>query len=96
MPETTNTEQAWSSLRSSDFKAQTETSICASKEQAFKGLITSNITLIGLLLHRCGEKGESVCKLESECKKLASKEYKRQHDIVTRSIHWKLCELHQP
>ena len=43
----------------------------------------------------CGEKGESVCHLVSECKKLARKEYKRRHDNVARIIHWKLCELHQ-
>ena len=42
----------------------------------------------------CGEKGESVCHLVSECKKLARKEYKRRHDNVARIIHWKLCELH--
>lgn len=43
----------------------------------------------------CGEKGESVCHLVSECKKLARKEYKRRHDNVARIIHWKLYELHQ-
>ena len=41
------------------------------------------------------EKGESVCHLVSESKKLAQKEYIRRRDNVARIIHWKLCELHQ-
>ena len=39
----------------------------------------------------CGEKGESVGHLVSECSKLAQREYKRRHDNIARIVHWKLC-----
>ena len=39
----------------------------------------------------CGEKGESVSHLTSECSKLAQREYKRQHDNVAWYEHWQLC-----
>ena len=40
----------------------------------------------------CGEKGESVSHIISECSKLAQREYKRRHDNVAHIVHWKLCE----
>lgn len=36
MPETTDAEQTWSWLRSSDLKVQTEGLICAAQEQALR------------------------------------------------------------
>ena len=38
----------------------------------------------------CGEKGESVRHLTSECSTLAQREYKRWHDSVARYVHWQL------
>ena len=99
MPETTDAEQTWSWLRSSDLKVQTEGLICAAQEQALRtNYVKYHIDRTAkssLNLKKCGEKGESVCHLVSECKKLARKEYKRRRDNVARIIHWKLCELHQ-
>ena len=40
----------------------------------------------------CGETGEIVSHIGSECSKLAQREYKRRHDNVVRMVHWKLCE----
>ena len=40
----------------------------------------------------CGEKGESIYHLISECGKLAQREYKRRHDDVARYVHWQLCQ----
>ena len=39
----------------------------------------------------CGEKGESVGHLVSECKMLAQKEYKSRHDNGAGIVHWELC-----
>ena len=39
----------------------------------------------------CGEKGESVNHLTSECSKLAQHEYKRCYDNVALYVHWQLC-----
>ncbi|CAB4031495.1 Hypothetical predicted protein, partial [Paramuricea clavata] len=43
----------------------------------------------------CGENGEHITHLISECKKLAQKEYKRRRNNVARIVHWKLCGLYQ-
>ena len=40
----------------------------------------------------CGETGETISHIESECSKLAQSEYKRRHDNVARMVHWKLCK----
>ena len=38
----------------------------------------------------CGETGETISHIVSECSKLAQREYKRRHDNVARMVHWKL------
>ena len=43
------------------------------------------------LCRLCGEKGETINQIISECNKLAQKEYKRRHDNIARLVHWKLC-----
>ena len=43
------------------------------------------------LCRMCGEKGESIGHIGSECEKLAKREYKRRHDNVARIFHWTLC-----
>ena len=45
------------------------------------------------LCRLCGEKGETINHIISECNKLAQKEYKRRHDNIARLrlVHWKLC-----
>ena len=40
----------------------------------------------------CGEKGETINHIISECNKPAQKEYKRRHDNIARLVHWKLCK----
>ena len=47
------------------------------------------------LCRLCGEKGENITHLTSECKKLAQKEYKRRHDNVACIVHWKLRGLYK-
>ena len=40
----------------------------------------------------CGEKGETISHLVSECSKLAQREYKQRHDNVAKYIHLLLAE----
>ena len=40
----------------------------------------------------CGETGDTISHIVSECSKLAQGEYKRRYDDFTRMVHWKLHE----
>ena len=40
----------------------------------------------------CGDKGETISHLVSECSKLAQREYKQRHDTVAKYIQWLLAE----
>ena len=87
-------EGSWKWLSKGDLKPETEALICAAQEQALRTNYTKyNIdkTADSPLCRLCGEKGESVGHLVSECQKLAQKEYKRRHDNVARIVHWELC-----
>ena len=94
MNEKIDIEKSWSWLCKSDLKPETEALICAAQEQALRtNYIKCKIdgTAESPLCRVCGEKGESVSHVVSECKMLAQKEYKRRHDNVARIIHWELC-----
>ena len=84
----------WRWLQKSDLKVETEALICAAQEQAIRtNYIKFNIdkTVESPLCRMCGEKGESIGHVVSECEKLAQREYKRRHDNVARIVHWTLC-----
>ena len=71
-----------------------EALICSAQEQALrtnyiKFHIDKNVE--SPMCGMCGEKGESVNHLTSECSKLAQREYKRRHDNVALYVHWQLC-----
>ena len=75
-------------------KGCTEALICSAQEQALR----TNYTKFHIdknadspLCRMCGEKGETISHLVSECGKLAQREYKRRHDNVARYVHWQLC-----
>ena len=40
----------------------------------------------------CGDRGETINHIISECSKLAQKEYKARHDWVGKVIHWEMCK----
>ena len=40
----------------------------------------------------CGDTGETMSHIMSECSKLGQSEHKRRHDKIARMVHWKLCE----
>ena len=94
MPEEIDKDLSWKWLMQSDVKVQTEATICAAQEQALRTNYTKNKidkTSENPSCRMCGERGETVQHI-CECKKLAQCEYKRRHDIVTKLVHWKLCE----
>ena len=76
----------------SDLKVQTEATVCASQEQALTTNYTKNKidrTSEYALCAMLGERGETVQYIIIECKKLVQGEYKRRHDTVVKSVHWK-------
>ena len=84
----------WEWMRKSDLKVGTEALICAAQEQSLRtNYVKFHIdkTAESPLCRLCGNKGESVNHIVSECSKLAQKEYKRRHDNIGRIVHWKLC-----
>ncbi|CAB3978866.1 Hypothetical predicted protein [Paramuricea clavata] len=88
-------EKTWWWLKKGDLKPETEALLCAAQEQALRtNYVKFHIdrTVESPLCRLCGEKGEHITHLISECKKLAQKEYKRRHDNVARiaSIRTKL------
>ena len=94
IPVNTDQEKRWLWLQKSDLKPETEALICAAQEQAIRTNYVKNRidhTSDDDKCRMCGEKGETVWHIVSECAKLAQKEYKRRHDNVARIIHWELC-----
>ena len=88
-------ERTWQWVTNGDLKGCTESLIFSTQEQALRtNYIKFHIdkTIDSPLCRMCGERGESVYHLVSECSKLAQREYKRRHDDVARYIHWQLCE----
>ena len=78
-----------------DLKGCTEALICSAQEQALRTNYTKfhiDKTADSPLCRMCGERGESIYHLISECGKLAQREYKRRHDDVARYVHWQLCQ----
>ena len=81
-------------MKKGDLKPETEALICAAQEQALRtNYIKHKIdhTHEEDKCRMCGQKGETVWHITSECEKLAQGEYKRRHDNVARIIHWELC-----
>ena len=77
-----------------DLKGCTEALICSAQEQALRtNYITFHIdkTIDSLLCRMCGERGESIYHLISECRKLAQRDYKRRHDDVARYVR-QICQ----
>ena len=92
--EKTDTEKRWLWMTKSDLKPETEALICAAQEQALRtNYIKHRIdhTAESDKCRICGEKGETVWHITSQCTPLAQKEYKRRHDNVGRLVHWELC-----
>ena len=86
----TDREKNWSWVARADLKAPTEALIFAAQEQAIRtNYVKYHIdkTIDSPNCRLCGERGETVSHIVSECKKLAQKEYKRRHDNVAKAIY---------
>ena len=73
----------------------TEAHICSAQEQVLgTNYIKFHIdkTIDSPLCRMCGERGESIYNLISECGKLAQHQYKRRHDDVARYVHRQICQ----
>ena len=95
MPESTDKEKPSVWLRKCDLKIRSEALICSAQEQAIRtNYVKYHIDecVDSPSCRMCGETGETVSHIVSECSKLAQREYKRRHDIVATMVHWKLCE----
>ena len=95
MPEGTDKEKSWLWLRKCDLKIPSEALICSAQEQI---IITNYVkyhidkSVDSPFCRMCGETGETISHIVSECSKLAQMEYKKRHDNVARMVHQKLCE----
>ena len=92
--EEVNWDKSWQWIAKGDLKGCTEAPICSAQEQALR----TNYTKFHIdknadspLGRMCGEKGETISHLVSECGKLPQREYKRRHNNVARYVHWQLC-----
>ena len=88
-------EKTWQWLSRGDLKVGTEALLCAAQEQAIRtNYMKYHIdkTSESPLCRLCGKKGENVQHITSGCEKLAQKEYKRQHNNVTKKVHWDICK----
>ena len=86
--------KSWQWILRGNLKGCTEALICSAQEQALRtNYITFHIDkdAESLLCRMCGERGETISHLVSECGKLPQKEYKRRYDNVARYVHWQLC-----
>ena len=95
MSETTDEKETWYWLRKADLKVETEAMLFAVQEQAIRtNYVKHKVdkTAQSPLCRIRDKNSESMSHIVSEYEKLARKEYKRRHDIVSRIVHWKLCE----
>ena len=82
-----------------DLKAITEALIFAAQEQTTRtSCIKFHIdrTISSSLCRMCGQKGETVLHLVSECSKLVQGDYNGRHDNVGIKVHWELCRKYNP
>ena len=95
MTEGTEEEKSWLWLRKCDLKVPSEALICSAKQQ----IIRTNY--VKYHIHKsvdspsyrmCGETGEKISHVVSECSILAQREFKRRHGNVARMVPQKLCE----
>ena len=81
-------------MRKCDLKLSSEAPICSAQEQAIRtNYVKYHIDkrVDSPSCRMCGETGETISHIVSECSKLAQREYNRKHDNVARMVHWKLC-----
>ena len=87
---------SWLWLKKGYLKKETEGLIMAAQEQAIRtNWIRHNIDkeAISPMCRLCGERGETISHVLSECKELAQNDYKKtRHDKVAAILHWQMCK----
>ena len=88
-------DKTWQWLVKGDLKGCTEALICSAQEQALRtNYVKFHIdkTSDSRLCRMCGERGESIYNLLSECELLAQREHQRRHDHVARYVHLQIFQ----
>ena len=88
------TELSWNWLQSGNMKRETESLLVAAQEQALNTNSVKRIydKKVSNKCRLCGSQVENVLHIVSGCSVLAQKEYKRRHDTVAKTLHWKICK----
>ena len=95
MPEGTDKEKSCLWLRKCDLKIPSKALISFAQEQAIRtNYVKYHIykSVDSPSCRMCGETGETISHIVSECSKIAQREYKRRHDNIATMVHWKLCQ----
>ena len=82
-------------MRKCDLKIPSEALICSAQEQAIRANYVKyhiDKSVDSPSCRMCGETGETISYIVSECSKIAQREYKMRHNNVARMVHWKLCQ----
>ena len=91
-------QKTWTWLRKGKFKRETESLLTAAQKNAKR----TNHIKVGIdktqqnsKCRLCVDRDETINHIISECRKLARKEYKSEHDWVGKVIHWEMCRKFQ-
>ena len=87
-------DQCWSWLQNGDLKRETESLIVAAQNQSIRtNLVKARIDKSqgDSLCRMCRKVDENIDHIVSGCRKLAQKGYKRRHDHLGKTVHWKLA-----
>ena len=89
------TRENWCGYKKGNLKRETESLLIATQNNAIRtNHIKARIdkTQQNSKCRFCGDRGETINHIISECSKLAHKECKTRHDWVGKGIHWELCK----
>ena len=80
-------------LRKGNFKRETKSHLIAAQNNTIgTNQINVRIDKTQQNSRLCGDRGEIINHIISECSKLAQREYKTRHDWVGKVIHWEMSK----
>ena len=88
-------EKTWIWLRKGNLKRETESLLIAAQDNAIRtNQIKARIdkTQQNSKCRLCGDRGETINHIISECSKLAQREFKARHDWMGKVIYWEMCK----
>ena len=87
---------SWQWITRGELKKETEGMLMAAQDQALRTRYIQNKidgqASMSPMCRKCEQKMETINHVISECPALAQNEYKRRHDIVAKTLHWKICK----